>query len=390
MHYITAGESHGPCLTAIVSGVPAGLKLSESQINSDLARRQSGYGRGGRQTIECDTVQVTSGVRFGRTLGTPVSLVIRNRDWENWTDRMAAFGEAPSDLIREVTPRPGHADLVGALKLDTDDCRNILERASARETAARVAAAGIAREFLADLGVEVFSYVTSIGSACFEEDDPLMVAPDYKPLAIEMSEVRCPDEEASAAMQAEIDRAKKAGESLGGTFRVVATGLLPGVGGFATATDRLTSRLGGALFSIPAIKGVEFGMGFEAARRSGSEVHDPILLDEQAGFVRASNNAGGLEGGMTTGMPLIATVAMKPIPTLMTPLATVNLDTLEVEEASKERSDTCAVPACAVVAESEMAFVLAEAYLEKFGRDNMADIKAAVKAYRQRLKTMAR
>ncbi len=390
MHYITAGESHGPCLTAIVSGVPAGLKLSESQINSDLARRQSGYGRGGRQTIERDTVQVTSGVRFGRTLGTPVSLVIRNRDWENWTDRMAAFGDAPSDLIREVTPRPGHADLVGALKLDTDDCRNILERASARETAARVAAAGIAREFLADLGVEVFSYVTSIGSACFEEDDPLMVAPDYKPLAIEMSEVRCPDEEASAAMQAEIDRAKKAGESLGGTFRVVATGLLPGVGGFATATDRLTSRLGGALFSIPAIKGVEFGMGFEAARRSGSEVHDPILLDEQAGFVRASNNAGGLEGGMTTGMPLIATVAMKPIPTLMTPLATVNLDTLEVEEASKERSDTCAVPACAVVAESEMAFVLAEAYLEKFGRDNMADIKAAVKAYRQRLKTMAR
>ncbi|BAK43681.1 chorismate synthase [Eggerthella sp. YY7918] len=390
MHYITAGESHGPCLTAIVSGVPAGLKLSESQINSDLARRQSGYGRGGRQTIERDTVQVTSGVRFGRTLGTPVSLVIRNRDWENWTDRMAAFGDAPSDLIREVTPRPGHADLVGALKLDTDDCRNILERASARETAARVAAAGIAREFLADLGVEVFSYVTSIGSARFEEDDPLMVAPDYKPLAIEMSEVRCPDEEASAAMQAEIDRAKKAGESLGGTFRVVATGLLPGVGGFATATDRLTSRLGGALFSIPAIKGVEFGMGFEAARRSGSEVHDPILLDEQAGFVRASNNAGGLEGGMTTGMPLIATVAMKPIPTLMTPLATVNLDTLEVEEASKERSDTCAVPACAVVAESEMAFVLAEAYLEKFGRDNMADIKAAVKAYRQRLKTMAR
>lgn len=390
MHYITAGESHGPCLTAIVSGVPAGLKLSDTQINSDLARRQAGYGRGGRQSIEKDTVQVTSGVRFGRTLGTPVTLMVRNRDWENWTDRMAAFGSAPSDLVREVTPRPGHADLVGALKTDTDDCRNILERASARETAARVAAAGVAREFLADLGVEVFSYVTSIGNARFEEEDAFMAAPDYKPLAIEMSEVRCPDEAATQAMKDEIDRAKEAGESLGGTFRVVATGLLPGVGGYASASDRLTSRLGAALFSIPAIKGVEFGLGFEAATRVGSQVHDPIVLDDQAGFVRTSNNAGGLEGGMTTGMPLVVSAAMKPIPTLMTPLATVNLDTLEVEAASKERSDTCAVPACAVVAESEVAFVLAEAYLEKFGRDNMADIKAAVKAYRQRLKTMAR
>lgn len=390
MRYLTAGESHGSCLTAIVEGVPAGLKISESQINTDLARRQSGYGRGGRQKIEHDVVQVVSGVRFGRTTGAPVALIVRNRDWENWEERMAPFGGPPSDLKREVTPRPGHADLVGALKTDTDDCRNILERASARETAARVAAAGIAREFLADLGVEVFSYVTSIGDARFEEDDPLMHAPDYKPLAIETSEVRCPDEAATEAMKATIDRAKEAGESLGGTFRVVATGLVPGVGGYATAGDRLTSRIGGALFSIPAVKGVEFGLGFEAARRPGSRVHDPIELDPQAGFVRASNNAGGLEGGMTTGMPLIATVAMKPIPTLMTPLSTVNLDTLEAEEASKERSDTCAVPACAVVAESEVAFVLAEAYLEKFGRDAMVDIKAALRAYRQRLKTMAR
>ena len=390
MRYLTAGESHGPCLTAIVEGVPAGLKISESQINTDLARRQSGYGRGGRQKIEHDVVQVVSGVRFGRTTGAPVALIVRNRDWENWEERMAPFGGPPSDLKREVTPRPGHADLVGALKTDTDDCRNILERASARETAARVAAAGIAREFLADLGVEVFSYVTSIGDARFEEDDPLMRAPDYKPLAIETSEVRCPDEAATEAMKAAIDRAKEVGESLGGTFRVVATGLVPGVGGYATAGDRLTSRIGGALFSIPAVKGVEFGLGFEAARRPGSRVHDPIGLDPQAGFVRASNNAGGLEGGMTTGMPLIATVAMKPIPTLMTPLSTVNLDTLEAEEASKERSDTCAVPACAVVAESEVAFALAEAYLEKFGRDAMVDIKAALRAYRQRLKTMAR
>ena len=237
-------------------------------------------------------MQVVSGVRFGRTTGAPVALIVRNRDWENWEERMAPFGGPPSDLKREVTPRPGHADLVGALKTDTDDCRNILERASARETAARVAAAGIAREFLADLGVEVFSYVTSIGDARFEEDDPLMRAPDYKPLAIETSEVRCPDEAATEAMKAAIDRAKEVGESLGGTFRVVATGLVPGVGGYATAGDRLTSRIGGALFSIPAVKGVEFGLGFEAARRPGSRVHDPIELDPQAGFVRASNNAG--------------------------------------------------------------------------------------------------
>lgn len=390
MRYMTAGESHGPALTAIVDGVPAGLKISEEQINSDLARRQSGYGRGGRQLIERDTVAITSGVRFGRTIGSPITLVVANQDWENWTDRMAVFGEAPSALVREVTPRPGHADLVGALKTNTDDCRNILERASARETAARVAAAGVAREFLADLGVEVFSYVTSIGSVSLEEDEPLLMAPDYKPLDIELSEVRCPDEATTDAMKAEIDAAREAGESLGGTFRVVATGLLPGVGGYATHEERLTARIGAALFSIPAIKGVEFGLGFEAAARRGSLVHDPITNTRKDGFMRSSNNAGGLEGGMTTGMPLIVTAAMKPIPTLMTPLSTVNLDTLEVEEASKERSDVCAVPACAVVAEAEVAFALAQAYLEKFGHENMADIKAAVKSYQQRLRTVSR
>ena len=390
MEYVTAGESHGPQLTAIVSGVPAGLPISNTQINSDLARRQSGYGRGGRQAIEKDTARIVSGVRFGHTLGTPVALVVENRDWQNWTDRMAAFGQAPANLKREVTPRPGHADLVGALKTDTDDCRDILERASARETAARVAASGIAREFLAELGVEIFSYVTGIGEAVLEEDDPMLAAPDYKPLDIELSEVRCPNAKATEAMKAEIDRAKEAGESLGGTFRVVATGLVPGLGSYATGPERLTSRVAAALFSIPAIKGVEFGLGFEAARRVGSQVHDPIVLDPDAGFIRQGNNAGGLEGGMTTGMPLVATVAMKPIPTLMTPLATVNLDTLEVEQASKERSDTCAVPAAAVVAEGEVAFVLAQAYLEKFGSDNMTDIKANMKNYLKRLRTVSR
>ncbi len=391
MRYYTAGESHGQGLVAIVEGVPAGLKISEEQINIDLARRQSGYGRGGRQKIERDTVQVLSGVRFGRTIGSPVSLIVRNRDWENWTDRMAPFGEPPCDLVREVTPRPGHADLVGALKMNTDDCRNILERSSARTTAPRVAAAGIAREFLADLGVEVFSYVTSIGTAAMREDDPCAQAATYTPLAIETSEVRCPDEEATAAMKREIDRAIKNKDSLGGTFRVVVRGLVPGIGGFEVPTERLTSTIGAALFSIPAIKGVEFGLGFECARRPGSQVHDPIVLDStNARFSRTTNNAGGLEGGMSTGMPLVVTAAMKPIPTLMQPLQTVNLDTLEVAEASKERSDVCAVPAAAVVAEGEVAFAIADAYLRKFGCDNMADIKANIKAYKQRLKTTAR
>lgn len=390
MRYVTAGESHGPALTAIVDGVPAGLKISEDQINSDLARRQAGYGRGERQAIECDRVQVTSGVRFGRTIGSPVALTVVNRDWENWSVRMATFGDTPSGLVREVRPRPGHADLAGTLKTNTDDCRDILERASARETAVRVAAAGIAREFLAELGVEVFSYVTSIGSVALHEDDPMLAAPDYKPLEIELSDVRCPDKETTKDMEEAIDSARAAGESLGGTFRVVATGLLPGVGGYATADERLTSRIGGALFSIPAIKGVEFGLGFQAARSLGSQVHDSIALDSKTGFTRTRNNAGGLEGGMTTGMPLVVTAAMKPIPTLMRPLSTVNLDTLEPEDALCERSDVCAVPACAVVAEAEVAMVLANAYLEKFGHDNMADIKAAVKIYQQRLRILSR
>lgn len=390
MEYITAGESHGPQLSAIVSGVPAGLAISEKGINADLARRQSGYGRGGRQAIEKDTVQITSGVRFGMTLGSPITLTVVNRDWQNWTDRMAVFGDVPQDLVREVTPRPGHADLLGILKNDFDDCRNVLERSSARETTMRVAAAGIAREFLAEVGVEIYSYVTSIGSASMQERNPMQDALYYSPLDIEMSEVRCPDEAASQRMMDAIDAAKAKGDSLGGTYRIVVTGLLPTLGGYETPSKRLTSRLGAALFSIPAMKGVEFGLGFEAARRPGSKVHDEIILDEKNGFVRKTNNAGGLEGGMTTGMPLIITVAMKPIPTLTIPLNTVNLDTLEIAEASKERSDTCAVPAAAVVGDSEVALVLANAYLEKFGSDNMTDIKANIASFKERIKTMSR
>lgn len=385
MHYITAGESHGPCLTTIVSGVPAGLPVNIANINSDLRRRQSGYGRGGRQAIETDAADITSGIRFGVTTGAPISITVRNRDWENWQTHMAHFGDAPANSPREVTPRPGHADLVGVLRTNTDDCRNILERASARETAARVAACGIAKEFLAAVGVEVTSYVTGIGPVQMPEAADVV----HEPVAIEFSPVRCPDERISELMCREIDAAKEAGESLGGTFRVIATGLVPGLGTYAAGPDRLTSRLGAAVFSIPAIKGVQFGLGFEAARRVGSEVHDGITLGDGC-FTRTSNNAGGLEGGMTSGMPLVVEAAMKPIPTLMNPLDTVNLDTLEREEASRERSDTCAVPAAAVVAEGEVAMVLANAYLEAFGETCLADLKANLEHYQERLATMAR
>lgn len=390
MEYVSAGESHGPALTAIVTGVPAGLSISEKNINSDLARRQGGYGRGGRQKIEKDRVQVLSGVRFGKTLGSPVCLSIKNEDWENWTDRMAVFGDEPTDFVREVTPRPGHADLLGVLKNDQTDCRNILERSSARETAIRVAASGIAREFLAEVGVEVYSYVVSIGGVGMIEEDPMRDAADYRPLAIEMSELRCPDEEATEAMKARIDEAKELGQSLGGTFRVVVNGLLPTLGGFEEARNRLTSKLGGALFSIPAIKGVEFGIGFKNAEVLGHEAHDEIYLDKKKGFMRRTNRAGGLEGGMTTGMPLIMTAAMKPIPTQIDPLNTVNIDTLEVDKASTERSDVCAVPAASVVAEAEVAFIIAQAYLDKFGSDNMTDIKANIESFKKRIKTMSR
>lgn len=390
MEYVSAGESHGPALTAIVTGVPAGLSISEKNINSDLARRQGGYGRGGRQKIEKDRVQVLSGVRFGKTLGSPVCLSIKNDDWENWTDRMAVFGDEPTDFVREVTPRPGHADLLGVLKNDQTDCRNILERSSARETAIRVAASGIAREFLAEVGVEVYSYVVSVGGVGMIEEDPMRDAADYRPLAIEMSELRCPDEEATEAMKARIDEAKELGQSLGGTFRVVVNGLLPTLGGFEEARNRLTSKLGGALFSIPAIKGVEFGIGFKNAEVLGHEAHDEIYLDKKKGFMRRTNRAGGLEGGMTTGMPLIMTAAMKPIPTQIDPLNTVNIDTLEVDKASTERSDVCAVPAASVVAEAEVAFIIAQAYLDKFGSDNMTDIKANIESFKKRIKTMSR
>lgn len=393
MQYITAGESHGPKLTAIVSGVPSGIKIDEMAIESDLRRRQSGYGRGGRQKIETDRAIITSGVRFGKTTGSPVALEVTNRDWENWSDRMSHFGQRPDDCKREVTPRPGHADLVGMLKTDQDDCRNILERASARETAVRVAAGSIAREFLGELGVEVFSWVNSIGDVFYDDSFVFEVTEndisDELRTMIEFSAVRCPDENATDLMCQKIDEAKSKGETLGGTFRVVATGLLPGIGSYTSANERLTSKLAASVYSIPAIKGLEFGAGFNGVAHFGSEFHDEIELNGGK-FSRTSNRAGGLEGGMTNGCPLLIKVAMKPIPTCMNPLKTINIDTLESASSFKERSDVCAVPACGVVAEAEVCMVLADAYCEMFGSNCMSDINSNIKNYKERLSNFAR
>lgn len=382
MRYVTAGESHGRILTAVVTGVPAGIEIRANDIDLDLARRQSGYGRGGRQRIESDRVSILSGVRFARTLGTPVALAVANRDWDNWTDVMAVAGEKP-DGVRETRPRPGHADLAGVQKIGSDDARDVLERASARETAARVAAGGVAKAFLAALGVEVASYVSAIGAVAMS---PLGDGSAVDRDAVEASEVRCPDPEASAWMMREIDAARAEGESLGGVFVVTATGLPPGLGGYAEAGERLDARLAAAVLSIPAIKGVEIGDGFALAARRGSSAHDEILHDPERGHFRATNHAGGVEGGMTNGEPLVVRGAMKPIPTLMTPLRSVDLDTGEEVLASKERSDVCAVPAAGVVAEAEVAFVLAQAFIAKFGADSLDDIVLARDAYLARLR----
>jgi chorismate synthase len=381
MRYVTSGESHGRALTAIVTGVPAGIPIDSATIDADLVRRQSGYGRGGRMAIESDRALILSGVRFGRTIGSPVTLTVANRDWDNWTDVMAPHG-TPASSARVTAPRPGHADLAGVQKTGSDDCRDILERASARETAARVAAGGVARALLRELGVTVASFVVSIGDVAI--DVPVEPAA-VDPAAVESSEVRCPDPGVSARMMASIDAARADGESLGGTFCVTATGLVPGLGTYAEATGRLDARLAAAIVSIPAIKGVEIGEGFAAARLPGSKVHDEIGFDEERGYHRLTNRAGGLEGGMSNGEPVWLCAAMKPIPTLMRPLASVDLDTHEPVDASRERSDVCAVPAAAVVAEAEVAMVLADAYLRKFGCDSLDDILAGLAAYKARI-----
>jgi chorismate synthase len=384
--FLTAGESHGQALTAVIDGVPAGLALAEADIDADLARRQRGYGRGGRMKIERDRVRILSGVRWGYTLGSPVTLQILNRDWENWKDAMALEPPPPGAPHREVTrPRPGHADLAGAMKYGHRDIRNVLERSSARETTARVAVAGVARKLLAEFEIRVLSHVTEIGGVRVPDD--LDLTWDEIARRAEASEVRCADPATEAAMIAAIDEARAKGDTLGGVVEVVALGCPVGLGSYVQWDRRLDGRLAQALCSIQAIKGCEFGLGFEAARRPGSAVHDEILFDPGAGFRRASNNAGGLEGGVTNGQPVVVRAAMKPLSTLRTPLRSVDLATKEAVEAVVERSDVCAVPAAGVVAEAMVAIVLADALLEKFGGDSVEEIRRNYTAYQESLKS---
>jgi chorismate synthase len=382
LRLITAGESHGPGLTCILEGLPAGLELSAEDLNRDMARRQLGHGRGGRMKIERDRAEVTGGVRHGLTLGGPVALQVANRDYANWEERMNPWPVA-EDVAEVHLPRPGHADLVGTQKYKQSDVRNILERASARETAARVAGGGLCRAFLAKLGVSVHSHVIQIASVHAPERDHELQAEDFA--EVDASPVRCLDAEASKAMVKEIDRLRKANESLGGVFEVQAFGLLPGLGSHISWEERLDGRLAMAICSIQALKGVSIGDGFAVAGLPGSLAHDEIFHSPERGYYRETNRAGGLEGGMTSGSPLIVRGAMKPLPTLTKPLRSVDTATLEPAQALRERTDSCTVPAAGVVGEAMVALVLAGAYREKFGGDHMDDVIEAVSAYEQRI-----
>jgi chorismate synthase len=377
----TAGESHGPGLTCIIEGLPAGLELEREAINRDLARRQLGHGRGGRMKIERDQAEVTGGVRHGRTLGGPIALQVTNRDYANWEERMNPWPVEAA--VPEVhLPRPGHADLVGTQKYGQTDVRNILERASARETAARVAGGAVAKAFLNALGVQVFSHVIQITSV--RAPNPKDLTPeDFA--GVDESPVRCLDPEASAAMVKEIDRLRKANESLGGVFEVRAFGLTPGLGSHVSWEERLDGRLAQAILSIQALKAVSIGDGIEVAGLPGSEAHDEIFYDEERGYFRETNRAGGVEGGMTTGEPLIVRGSMKPLPTLTKPLRSVDIATHAPAEALRERTDSCTVPAAGVVGEAMVAFVLADAYRSKFGGDHIDDVDAALAAYEERI-----
>jgi chorismate synthase len=381
IRFTTAGESHGPGLTAVVEGLPAGLEVAPEDIDRDLARRQLGHGRGGRMKIEKDRAEVTAGIRHGRTLGSPVSLRIANRDYANWEERMSPWPvEAEVDEVH--LPRPGHADLAGVWKFGFTDVRNVLERASARETTARVAAGALAKVYLRALGAEVRSHVLRIGSVTAPERDDL--TPDSFE-GVDESPVRCLDAAASAAMVEEIDRARKANESLGGVYETIAFGVTPGIGSHVSWETRLDGRLAQAIMSIQAMKGVGIGDGFDLAGRVGSQAHDEIFHAEEQGFHRTTNRAGGIEGGMTTGSPVVVRGAMKPLPTLTKPLRSVDIATHEPAQALRERTDSCTVPAAAVVAEAMVALVLADACKEKLGGDHVDDAVAALRAYEERI-----
>jgi chorismate synthase len=382
LRLITAGESHGPGLTCIVEGLPAGLQLRAEDLNEDMARRQLGHGRGGRMKIERDAAEVTGGVRHGRTLGGPVAIQVANRDYANWQDRMSPW---PADEgVAEVhLPRPGHADLVGTQKYKQRDVRNILERASARETAARVAGGGLCKAFLRELGVTVHSHVIQIGSVQAPALGRQLTREDFA--EVDGSPVRCLDADASKAMVREIDQLRRANESVGGVFEVQALGLLPGLGSHVSWEERLDGRLAMAICSIQAVKGVSIGDAFSIAGLPGSQAHDEIFFSAERGYYRETNRAGGLEGGMTIGTPLVVRGAMKPLPTLTKPLQSVDIETHEPAQALRERTDSCTVPAAGVVAEAMVAFVLADAYRQKFGGDHIDDVLQAVGAYEERI-----
>ena len=382
LRLITAGESHGPGLTCIVEGLPAGLSLRPEDLNEDMARRQLGHGRGGRMKIERDRAEVTAGVRHGQTLGGPIALQVANRDYANWEERMNPW-PVPVSVQEVHLPRPGHADLIGTQKYKLSDVRDVLERASARETAARVAGGALCRAFLRALGVSVRSHVIQIASVHAPARERALTAEDFA--EVDSSPVRCLDPAATKAMVREIDKLRRANESLGGVFEVIAFGLVPGLGSHVSWEERLDGRLAMAICSIQAIKGVSIGDGFAIAGMPGSHAHDEIFFSPERGYYRETNRAGGLEGGMTTGDPLIVRGAMKPLPTLTKPLRSVDTETHEPAQALRERTDSCTVPAAGVVGEAMVAFVLAEAYRSKFGGDHIDDVLEAVRAYEDRI-----
>lgn len=387
LRFLNAGESHGKALTVIVDGYPSNVKIDISKINVELSRRQKGYGRGGRMQIEKDTAHILSGVRFGISLGTPITLLIENKDWENWIDIMNPEG-IPTDKRQILEPRPGHADLVGGIKYGFYDLRNVLERASARETTTRVAVGALCKILLEDIGIEIGSYVISIGEKKVEKEEYQNLSLQERFENAEKSELRLAVSGKDEEFKEYIDFMKKEGESLGGIFEVYATGVPVGLGSYSQWDRRLDGKIAQAMMSIQAIKGVEIGEGFRLAKKPGSLAHDEIFWSKEKGFYRKTNRAGGLEGGMTNGEAILVRAAMKPIPTLMRQksLQSVNVITKEPFMAAKERSDITAVPAAAVVAESMLAYILAKEILEKFGNDNWQQIKDRVNQYREYVK----
>jgi chorismate synthase len=385
LRFLTAGESHGPELVAVIEGAPAGFDIDVARINHDLARRQKGYGRGGRMLIEKDEARIVSGIRFGRTMGSPVTFIVENRDYKNWEKRMSADPRDRGEAKVVTRPRPGHADLAGVLKYNLEDIRDVLERASARETTARVAIGGFARQLLSPFGVQVLGYVVSIGSV--EAKVPPAMSIEEMTRVTEDSQVRVADPEAERAIIAEIDACKKEGDTLGGVVEVIATGLPVGLGSHVQWDRKLDGRLAHALLSLQAVKGVEVGIGFEAARVRGSQLHDEIGYDrELRHFTRHSNNSGGTEGGMSTGEPLRVRVAFKPLSTLMRPLKSADIKTKAEAVGAIERSDVCAIPAAAVIAETVVAFELANAFLEKFGGDSLLEITNNYRSYLEQVR----